>query len=355
MSEQENIRSVLGHLYDRFKKRLEVLAARPTCGSFFTALIEQAGRNKEAPTSQDAGAAANAARGNASAMSVKEEAERKRRIRDLERRGQNRAVMDLDEENYFGEEEEEEENDEDDKNKASSLSASSSFDTASALNASSAEQLMGIKRGSTGPGAGGLVPYSDDDGEEEAQEVASSLPSLQVNAVSPSSQDTSSPVNFLNTPPDLSVLPAAHVQPMMSSSVLEEVAVPKLSGARRKRDAAEGQGEDDDDDDDMMGRLAKRKSLRKGGDGQDAALKMPKEEDSAGGFLKAEEQEEQGEVGAKSSKESPSSTPTTSIDEKEKVSGNGAKKKLSISLSSSSERMIKSDDDSNSTKEETSS
>ncbi|MCO5570199.1 hypothetical protein L7F22_023917 [Adiantum nelumboides] len=321
---QENVRAVIGHLHDKFKVRLEALAARTTCGSFFSALLDQARRNKEAPVSQDS-SAASAARSNAAAMSMKDEAERKRRIRDLERRGQNRAMMDLDEEHYFGEED-----DEDEGEKATSTSASTSTSSSSQSSSSSSSTTA-----SAGPKRGGLVPYSDEDGEEEAQEVASSLPALHLTSVTPSSQEAGAPGNFLATPPTSS-MPAAHVQPMISSSALEEVVVPKLSGGRRKRDASEGQDEEDDDDD-MMGRLAKRKSSRKSGGGLEPAAKAPKQEAAAGGFIKEDDADE---------KQAKGPAALAAADDMEKAGG--GKKKLPISLSSSSQKMIKSDDEASS-------
>jgi hypothetical protein len=85
---------------ERHEARVKVLMENPKIGHYFRALMLQWEKNNEPPPSLFL-------EGESSIISV-QQAEKERRMRDMARRGDNRAVMDLDEESYFNEDEDEE-------------------------------------------------------------------------------------------------------------------------------------------------------------------------------------------------------------------------------------------------------
>lgn len=85
---------------ERHEARVKILMENPKIGHYFRALMLQWEKNNEPPPSLFL-------EGESSIISV-QQAEKERRMRDMARRGDNRAVMDLDEESYFNEDEDEE-------------------------------------------------------------------------------------------------------------------------------------------------------------------------------------------------------------------------------------------------------
>jgi protein phosphatase-4 regulatory subunit 3 len=93
---KENIRALLSHLMERHEARVKALIESPKIGHYFKALELQWEKNNEPPPPSIF------LEGESSVMSI-HQAEKDRRNRDIARRGDNRAVMDLDEETYFNE------------------------------------------------------------------------------------------------------------------------------------------------------------------------------------------------------------------------------------------------------------
>lgn len=187
---QENVRPLLGNLIERHEVRVRALMENPKIGHYFRALMLQHEKNNERPPSLFL-------EGESSIISV-QQAEKERRMRDIARRGDNRAVMDLDEESYFNEDEEEGD--------------------------SSSGQVKDIPLSATKT----IYRRSDDDIEEE-KTFAKDIDAKVLEKQGP------------------------HSKPIESHSSLEF-----LPQKRKKRDLEE---DDKEDEDGMMGRLAKRKSI----------------------------------------------------------------------------------------------
>lgn len=96
---KENIRALLSHLMERHEARVKALTESTKIGHYFKALVLQWEKNNEPLPSIFL-------EGESSIMSI-HQAEKQRRTRDIARRGDNRAVMDLDEETYFNEDDDE--------------------------------------------------------------------------------------------------------------------------------------------------------------------------------------------------------------------------------------------------------
>lgn len=186
---KDSVKPLIKHLMERHETRVRALTHHNTIGHYFQAMIMQWERRPEA--------SGHGSQLEQDRSSTTFEAEKERRTRDLARRGENRAAMDSDEENYFQEEEETEA--ETDKNKAA-LSQSEK----------------------------GLVPYSLDADDEPMDKETDEIPASK----SPETRDVE---NSLDE---------------------DELTLNALEGnvKRKKREAEE-------EDDDMVGRLAKRKSL----------------------------------------------------------------------------------------------
>ncbi|UZJ55095.1 hypothetical protein CBS101457_004415 [Exobasidium rhododendri] len=224
---KENMRALIAHLMERHEARVRALTEHSHIGHYFQALILQWEKNIEPLPSSSA-----LEEGESTLASVSDTAEKERRLRDIDRRGGNRATMDSDEENYFnGEEDDDDDEEEDDREHHSFLDPSLGS--------------QALTKSST-PGSG-LVSYlADEEGEEEGEEQQS---------IDTKDEDED---NFL-------------------SSKKES---PSLSLSKRKKREAE-----EDEDDDMMGRLAKRKSHTNDA-GEEADLAQ------AGGFIKEDDDQQ---------------------------------------------------------------
>lgn len=98
---KEPVKPLINHLFEKYESRVRALTQHATIGHYFQAMIlqwEKSNAEQSVPTNTTMEAS----------LSNFDEAEKERKMRDLSRRGENRAIMDSDEEDYFNEEDEEE-------------------------------------------------------------------------------------------------------------------------------------------------------------------------------------------------------------------------------------------------------
>ncbi|MCO5598655.1 hypothetical protein L7F22_052752 [Adiantum nelumboides] len=98
---KEPVKPLINHLFEKYESRVRALTQHATIGHYFQAMIlqwEKSNAEQSAVTNTTMEAS----------LSTFDEAEKERKMRDLTRRGENRAIMDSDEEDYFNEDEDEE-------------------------------------------------------------------------------------------------------------------------------------------------------------------------------------------------------------------------------------------------------
>lgn len=98
---KEPVKPLINHLFEKYESRVRALTQHATIGHYFQAMIVQweksnAEQSVATNTTMEA------------SLTTFDEAEKERKMRDLTRRGENRAIMDSDEEDYFNEDEDEE-------------------------------------------------------------------------------------------------------------------------------------------------------------------------------------------------------------------------------------------------------
>lgn len=110
---KEPVKPLINHLFEKYESRVRALTQHATIGHYFQAMIlqwEKSNAEQSIATNTTMEAS----------TTTFDEAEKERKMRDLTRRGENRAIMDSDEEDYFNEDEDEEDvtGEEEDKNGA---------------------------------------------------------------------------------------------------------------------------------------------------------------------------------------------------------------------------------------------
>ncbi|PWN35791.1 DUF625-domain-containing protein, partial [Meira miltonrushii] len=95
---KEPVKPLINHLFEKYESRVRALTQHATIGHYFQAMIlqwEKSNAEQSVATNTTMEAS----------TTTFDEAEKERKMRDLTRRGENRAIMDSDEEDYFNEDE----------------------------------------------------------------------------------------------------------------------------------------------------------------------------------------------------------------------------------------------------------